>query len=228
MTDDREQYKSLGALYAASREEARISIEKAAAELRIPSRILAALEAGAYAELPPDAFSRGIVAKYAGFLKLDRAECMARYERERSKDLARPQSGSRDLLPHNRFSSKPILWFLGAKELAGAAAIAGFVYLFWQLSGFLMPPSIVLVSPAQDFTVTQANILTVSGLVRGTERLIINGERISGGRDGRFQARVDLVEGENIIQVSAEDLRGRAVSVTRRVWYQPLQEMLEE
>jgi cytoskeletal protein RodZ len=227
MTTDEKTSRSLGKFFTASREEARVSIDKAAEILRVPSRTLLALESGEYEKLPPDAFLRGIIAKYADFLKLDRLECIAKYENDISASTPIMRSGSADILPKNRFSSKPIWWPLGAKELAYAAAVAGFLYLVWQFIGFLQPPSIQLDSPTDNFTITSTNRLIVSGTVRGTQRLTINTERVSSDNYGRFRNIVELKEGENIIEVLAEDRHNRTARETLRVLYQPPQEDID-
>jgi DNA-binding XRE family transcriptional regulator len=228
MPNNKEQYTSLGALFTASREEARISIDKAAEILRVPSQTLLALEAGEYEKLPPDAFLRGIISKYADFLKLDKLECIAKYENDISFSASIMRSGSADILPKNRFSSKPIWWALGAKELAYAAAVAGFMYLVWQFIGFLQPPSIQIDSPPDRFTVTSTNHLVISGTVRGTRRLTINTERVSSDNQGKFRNIVELKEGENIIEVLAEDRHNRTARETFRVLYQPPQRGIDE
>jgi cytoskeletal protein RodZ len=228
MATDERKTQSLGQLFSASRKEARISIDKAAEILRVPSQTLLALESGEYKKLPPDAFLRGIIAKYADFLKLDRLECIAKYENDISASAPILRSGSTDILPKNRFSSKPIWWPLGAKELAYAAAVAGFLYLVWQFIWFLQPPSIQIDSPADSFTVTSANRFVVSGTVRGTQRLTINTERVSSDNHGRFRNIVELKEGENIIEVLAEGRHNRTARETFRVLYQPPQESGDE
>jgi hypothetical protein len=216
--------KTLGKICAEAREGLRISVEKAAEVLRIPSRILILFESGEYEKLPPDVFLRGMILKYADFLKLDRDECLLLYEREKNLTVAPARSGYQDLLPQNRFAPKSFWWAFSFKELGVAAVIAAFLYIFWQFGGFLMPPKIILESPAADTLVTQSAVITVSGFVRGTNRLVINGEHISSGKDGRFSLVMPLKKGENIIAITALKPRLKSATVIRKVLYQPQDE----
>jgi transcriptional regulator with XRE-family HTH domain len=210
----------LGEILAESRKANRLTIERVAEALHVSGRILAKIEAGDYEHLPPDAFLRGIIKRYAAFLGLDPRAAVEQYIRESGWHAVRT-SGPADLLPANRFSGQRRYWSFGAKELAVLVSAAAFFYLVWQVSWFVRPPSIDLDGPVGDTIVTHQAAFVVSGTLRGAKRVMINGARIGADADGRFSHQIELRKGENTIELRAEDARGKVTTLRRRILYQP-------
>lgn len=213
---------TLGEFFAENRKLARLSLEKVSEATRIPASVLSHLENGAYDKLPPDAFLRGIVKKYAVFLGMDSRECLRRYDEEAKRFRAGGCiSGSADLLPANRFSAKRQSVSFGIRELVFLVALGAFLYLVWQAGGFVRSPSIDLDPALGDNTIARQAEFAVSGILKGAERLTINGERIGTGARGRFSYIIELKEGENIVEFRAKDARGRTATVIRRIIFKP-------
>lgn len=204
-----------------ARKGSRLALERAAEVLRVPASVLAKLERGDYDHLPPDAFLCGIVRKYAAFLGLEPDVCVNRYLHESGR-LAGRKSGPTDLLPANRFSARRRLYLsFGAKELAAILGAGAFLYLVWQVGGFVRPPSIDLDPAVRDTTIARTSAFVVSGTLRGAERIMINGVRIGADKEGRFRHAIELREGENIVEFRAENARGKVTTLVQRITYQP-------
>jgi transcriptional regulator with XRE-family HTH domain len=209
----------LGTILAEARKTNRLTIEEVAKKLHVPPKLLTLVEAGDYENLPPDAFLRGILRRYATFLGLQVVEIIELYDEE-SKGV-RKIAGKSDLLPQNRFSAKGFNWAFDTKELIAIVTLAAFFYLLWQVSLFLMPPAIDLYSPISDTTITRASTFVISGRLKGAERVVINGTSVGVLRDGEFRYQLGLEKGENIIELRAENSRGKVTRVIRRILYQP-------
>lgn len=67
-----ESYQEIGVWLRRKREEYKLDLSAVAQELHIRPRYLAALEEGNIAELPGEAYARGYLANYVGYLGLDR------------------------------------------------------------------------------------------------------------------------------------------------------------
>ncbi|MCW5852575.1 MAG: DUF4115 domain-containing protein [Anaerolineae bacterium] len=75
----------LGQQLRQAREARGLTLADVEAEIKIRQPILQAIEAGSTAELPPLAFSRGLVRKYAGYLNLDPGWAVELFERENGR-----------------------------------------------------------------------------------------------------------------------------------------------
>jgi cytoskeletal protein RodZ len=75
--------KSLGAYLKATRCESGIEIATIAEQTKISERNLRAMEAGEFALLPAEVFSRGFYRIYAGALSLSPDEIISRYDQEK-------------------------------------------------------------------------------------------------------------------------------------------------
>ena len=75
----------LGQQLRQARESRGLTLADVETEIKIRQPILQAIEAGDAAELPPLAFSRGLVRKYAGYLNLDPGWAVELFERENGR-----------------------------------------------------------------------------------------------------------------------------------------------
>lgn len=75
----------LGQQLRQARETRGLTLADVEADIKIRQPILQAIEAGNSAELPPLAFSRGLVRKYAGYLSLDPGWAVELFERENGR-----------------------------------------------------------------------------------------------------------------------------------------------
>lgn len=111
--------KDIGTLLRETREARGISLEKAQADTKIRRLYLKALEEGEYQVIPGEAYARGFLRSYAGYLGLEGLELVRRYREERV-----PPPAETPALPRAvpaRSSSRPVLALVGALVLVAAA-----------------------------------------------------------------------------------------------------------
>lgn len=118
-----DSYTEIGELLKAARQEMHISIPDAAARLHIRPRYLEALEAGNLRELPGISYTRGYIARYATFLRLDKDEVLRRFDRVEAaigrRGFYLPLTFSKEKRP-----TQLMVW--------GALALALMLYLGWS------------------------------------------------------------------------------------------------
>ncbi|MDQ7794808.1 MAG: DUF4115 domain-containing protein [bacterium] len=76
--------KDIGTLLREAREAQGISLEQAQVDTKIRQRYLKALEDGDYRLIPGEAYARGFLRSYAGYLGLDGLELVRRYREEQA------------------------------------------------------------------------------------------------------------------------------------------------
>lgn len=120
-----ENYGDIGELLKAARMEMRISIADAATRLHIRPRYLEALEAGLLRDLPGMSYTRGYIARYATFLRLDKDEVLRRFDRVEAavgrRGFYLPLNFSKEKRP-----SSTLVWV--------AVAVALAIYAAWWMS----------------------------------------------------------------------------------------------
>ncbi len=77
-------------------------------------------------------------------------------------------------------------------------------------------PSLILLSPAEGLITKQAELLVIGQTEPGME-VRINGVQVDGSKDGSFNETIDLVEGLNVVVVTATDALENTAVETRNV-----------
>lgn len=120
---------TLGEFLRQEREQRGITIEQMASATKINVRMLHALEADHFAELPAKPFVRGFVTSYARFLGLDSQEILTRFGdfiEQRSNDRPNKESGHSGYVFEKREGeqSRTFLWaIMGSFVILGGIAI---------------------------------------------------------------------------------------------------------
>ncbi len=123
----------LGSYLQRHREELGLSLEDVEARTRIRRRILAAIESGAWEELPPSVYTRGLVRNYAKAIGVSPATAYRMFVKERPTEarVPEPQLLSQPLLQQPRLSFELM-------AALGLLAIA--IVLFgWMVTSVLLP-----------------------------------------------------------------------------------------
>jgi hypothetical protein len=94
-------------------------------------------------------------------------------------------------------------------------------YAYYQSRGILEGPKISLVSPTDGITAT-SSLIRVYGVAKHAKELTLDGRPIFLDLDGNFFEQLLLMDGYNIIELTAKDAGGREVRKTVRVMYQPV------
>lgn len=211
---------SCGAFLKKVRQEKGWSLEKVSEETKILIATLKDLENENYDNLPPPIYLKGIVKKYAAFLKLDEDQVLGMYQKSNGRNWS---AGKYDLPPKNKFlDSRYNLSSFGRKTGSkilkyGFWALILF-YFIYEASFFVLPAKIILYSPNADFTTHQEQLAISGKLVRG-KRLFIKDEEVSFNEQGVFNEKIILDSGINNIQFRAINVLGYETVLMRHIIY---------
>ena len=209
---------TLGEKLRKVRTDNRITLAEVSRVTKIQVKYLEALETGAYENLPPEVYARGFLRGYATYLGISEDTVIKLYERERSiqNNLTKTESVSR-FLP-----SGPIRFHLpfsirGIVIAVIAVIVFGFFsYLYLEFRSFVSEPRLVILSPMDGDTVTEAETV-VRGETDPRAVIRINGVDTAVDEKGSFTESLSLNAGLNAITVSSTNrfgkTRERTVSV---------------
>ena len=206
------QQIKVGPMLKARRQALRLSLAQVEVDTKIRGKFLTALEAGDYAKLPNDIYSRGFVQHYANHLGLDGVGVAAEYAAERGGVAAGETRRPRMVRPRR-------LVFTGAVAAAAGVllVVAGVLgYLLWQFSALAGAPRLVVTSPETDLALTGA-IIDVSGRTTPGADVTINEAPVLTDTDGNFSDKVALQGGVNAIRIASRSKLGKVTTVVRNV-----------
>jgi len=210
---------TLGEKLRKVRTDNRISLAEVFRATGIQVKYLEALESGAYGKLPPEVYVRGFLRGYASFLGIPEDAIIRLYDRERSirDNLTKPDATSRF-----QFRSPATFRFSlssrGMVVSAIALVVLGFFsYLYFEFQSFVSEPRLVISSPLDGDTVTEAKV-SVHGETDPRAIVRINGGETTVDERGAFSEELSLDSGLNVISVSSTNrfgkTRERTVSVS--------------
>ena len=219
----------IGERLRAAREARGLSLEAVAAELRIRSVILAAMEREDHAALPERVYLLGLLRTYARFLGLDPTNVAASWAGVPSAPAPEPQAKWGDGKAGARIESglRQSLRNLLSLGLVGLVVVGAVGFLAAQAIRFASPPVISVTSPAEEVIslVAGTPATTVRGTAgAGTQVLIQNaiGDSVTTQADtsGIWSIEVPLSGGRNEFDISAADPATGSASgaATRRVF----------
>jgi len=195
----------------AAREAKGVDLLRAERETKIRRQYLAAMEHGAWEELPAGVYARGFLRNYAIYLGMDADEVLGAWSRERGEV---PQAPAIVVPRPIEAPRRGIVLGPGilVAALVSLAAVAIIAYIGFQLVRFSEPPPLKVTDPPT--AVMEVAEATTSYTILGTT--VANGEvtirapgrqdlRIVAAGDGVWRTVVDLRRGENRFVVSAVD-----------------------
>jgi hypothetical protein len=223
--EKQEESLSCGGFLKQSRLDQGYSIEKVSEETKILSSIIKNLEDDCYENLPPPVYLKGVIIKYAHFLKLDTEKTINLYQRSNGRNLF---SGKNDIPPKNRFFISQPKIFLFIKNFIPKFLRFFFwglilLYFLYEASFFVLPAKIILYSPSDDFTTNQRE-LEISGKVIRGKMLFIKDQEISFQDNGEFKDKIVLNPGLNNIEFKAINALNHYTLLTRQIIYAPFVE----
>lgn len=176
----------------------------------VPQRFISSLVSGDFNDLPSEPYIRGYLFKIAGVLEAD-PNFLWRSFRQSAEIRS---SGSRDILPANRFglkkvSSKKVWIILAALVLVG--------FLSFRINSILGKPTLDISLPE----ITASQTVNVTGQVTPGDTLTLNDEVIYPDKSGKFEKKVQLESGPNILKFRVERYLGREITVDKQILYQP-------
>ena len=214
----------LGEMLRSTRESRGLDRARIERDTRIRERYLAALERGAYDELPGEVYARGFLRTYATYLGLDPDAMVALY---RIETRGRPAIGAP--VPRGRPAPRPQpRAFALTPSVVGAAVLTVLVgaliaYLGYQLVTFARTPELRVVDPPGDVAGHVGRTFVIRGVTAPNARVEVSGlpenPTTIADDDGEFAIRVELLPGANLVRLTAFDPRTRRTSpeVTRTI-----------
>ena len=220
--EQKEKTLSCGELLKKTRLDKGYNIEKVSEETKILSSIIKDLENDNYENLPPSVYLKGVIKKYAQFLKLDKEKMITLYQQSNGRNLS---SGKNDLPPKNRFFIHQSKLFLFIKNFFPKLLRWTFwglvlLYFIYEVSFFVLPAKIILYSPTSDFTTDKAE-LEISGKVIRGKMLFIKNREIYFQENGEFNDQIILNPGLNNIEFEALNALNHRTSLVRQIIYTP-------
>lgn len=199
---------TLGEKLKKLRSDRRISLNEVSKQTMIQVKYLEYLEEGRYDKLPADVYVKGFLRNYAEFLGIDENILVRTYEKERGikRNLEKSQSPvgnerNQDPLLNSSFIFTPRIIFT---SLVAVLFLAGFAYLYKEMSSFAGEPRLVILSPEQNSFV-QSNSVEVDGVTDRDAQVFINDQPILVNDEGKFKESLTLQSGENIINIKARN-----------------------
>jgi transcriptional regulator with XRE-family HTH domain len=217
---------TLGEKLRKVRNDNRISLAEVSRATKIQTKYLEALEAGAYEKLPPEVYVRGFLRGYASHLGIPEDAILRLYERERSirKNLGKTEAPARFQLGGAVPIRVPISTRGIVVSVIGIVVLGFFSYLYLEFRSFVSEPRLVILSPADGDTVTEAEAL-VRGVTDPRAAVRINGVETAVDEGGAFVEGLSLDSGLNVITISSTNrfgkTRERTVSVNAALIEQP-------
>lgn len=206
----------LSELLSKRRRQLELELDSVERSTHIRRKYLELIEAGDYANLPNDVYSRGYVKNYAEELGFDTTEILKIYSRERHEyDMSLGSAGKTKKIAglkpigSQSYSITPRTILVA---LTSIFVLVMVIYVGWQFSQLSTPPSIRLSNA--DKSSTTSSYAIVSGEVDTGSDVFINDSPILSAPDGSFSDRVMLVNGSNQIKVSARNKFGKETTKT--------------
>lgn len=104
-------------------------------------------------------------------------------------------------------------------RIAGTLAVLAVLgYAVWEARALIEGPIITIETP-QDGAVTDESLMRIAGVAKHAKDLRLDGRPIFIDTEGRFDERLLLLYGYNIIELVARDVRGKTATTTLHVVY---------
>ncbi|MDD5039651.1 MAG: helix-turn-helix domain-containing protein [Patescibacteria group bacterium] len=210
-----ERSKTLGERLRKVREEMGKTVDEAAAATQIRAEYLAALERGAYQELPGHVYIEGFLREYARFLNVSADFVLGLY-RQQEKKVIRDHAKGRLFTPKHsvpRAYITPKLFRIIFIVIVIGACLG---YVIFKVTEIFAPPELVVSNPVDYAIITERQVL-LEGRTVPEATVAINGKNVILSSDGTFSEKIDLTGGVNTITVTAHTKRSKEAIITRRV-----------
>jgi hypothetical protein len=211
---------ALGQILSRARETRGVSLAEVSHKLKLPLKYLESLEKGTVDGLPVGDYGRYFLRRYAEWLNLDIAAVTRLYN-----DL-RPSAAPALTVVSQKSSAATVNSLAAVRKpwlrrlVFILTALAVVVYLAAAAITSILPPKLSLLSPSDNLT-TSSPILSVSGLTEVGVQLSINEVVVEVSNKGRFDSKLPLRPGLNIITVLAQKSYSRPRIITRQVLFTP-------
>jgi cytoskeletal protein RodZ len=223
VTDD--AVHKLGEVLRTAREAKGVDLVRVERDTKIRSRYLAALEGGAYRDLPGAVYTKGFLRNYGLYLGLDPEYLIDLYRLETSQQVAsRPTVGAppRPIEMRRRRSFVVTPGVVVAAMLTVLVLVV-FAYIGGQLLVFAGTPDLQITDPPGPLSAYDGTTYTLHGRTAANAQVTVGGltenPRTTADALGNFEVTIGLKPGRNVVELTALDPKtGRtSASVSREI-----------
>lgn len=204
--------KTIGVVLKEARIRKKYSIEKVSVETKIRTEFLKAIEAEDWSKLPDYSVVSGFVKSIADFLGIgvDFASAVLRRDYPPRSFQVNPKP---DLEDRVKLSWSPRLtFFLGVFLIF--LVLGG--YLLFQYKKFISPPFLLIREPVEGAMYT-ANSVNVTGKTDPEATVTVNGQPVLLSNDGSFSTELDVLPGDQKINIKSSSRSGRVTTISRTI-----------
>lgn len=199
------------------------SLEVVSQETKIQKRFLGYVENNEYSNFESEIFLTGFIKIYSKYLDLDTEKILALYRRsyasKKKREEKKKQKGfrfSEIITPSPKVIVTTLLILF---------AIGILSYVGYQIYKFQSPPSITVISPQTDITVS-TDTMVISGTTTPNTTITINDFPADVNSEGYFEKEIKLKEGVNTLTIKGKKNSNNILETTetRKVTYTPIVE----
>ena len=219
--------KSVGETLKEARETKGFSISEIEAETKVRAKYITAIEEGNWGQFSDDIYLRGFISAYVKFLELDIDTIMKTYEREslvcqKNKKCKNRISYNQSVNESKVLITPKILTYFGL----GIFVISMCSYIMFQLFKFAGNPNLDIVTPENNIVV-EADSTDLSGVTDIDTAVSVNDESVPVTSDGRFQIKLKLHRGINIVKIEAVNKAKKETAKVYTIEYKPKTAFIE-
>lgn len=201
---------SVGEILIREREKKGLTLKQVEKEIKIRERYLASIEQNNWTIFSSKIYIIGILKNYAKFLDIDQQKIIAFFRRDYEKN----EEGS-----FKKHVSRNYI-YPETKKLV-IAGITFLVFLFvsyfvFQLTQFLKPPRIEIISPTTT-TVKNLDIIPIEGKTEKDAAITIFGERVYQNKEGMFHYDFPIHQGKNELSIEVTGANGKK-SIIKKIF----------
>jgi cytoskeleton protein RodZ len=202
---------SLGDLLKNTRLKYKLKLHHITEFTNIRRSYIVAIENNNWDQLPDLTYAKNFVLCYAKFLELDTAKIINRFDLEVTKYQAKNSTPTSQFQPKRTFVVTPRL----LTTLFAILIVIGVgCYAYFQINYLAQIPKLQINEPA-DYTQVVVNKVQISGQTDPDNTIYINNQPLTTDKHGNFSTPIQLQNGYNIIQVTAENKIGKKTTATK-------------
>ena len=200
----------LGDVLREAREAKGADLTRVERDTKIRERYLSALESGEYRELPGSVYTKGFLRNYGAYLGLDPEYLIDLYRIETTTALERPRVPA----PPRPLATRRSRAFVITPGAIVAAILtigvgAFIAYLAFEIINFARTPELRITAPPGNVNGYTGDAIVIRGVTapNATVRVenLPENPTTTADDSGRFEVRVRLVPGSNVVELSAHD-----------------------
>ena len=219
--------KSVSEILKEAREAKGLSVSDVETETKVRAKYIAAIEKGDWSQFSHDIYLRGFISAYAKFLELDVKSIMSSYEKESLLCIKNRKCKNR-ISYGNAVDEKKVL--ITPKILTyfglGIFVVSMCSYIVFQLFKFAGNPNLNIMSPENNIVV-ESDSTDLAGITDTDTAISVNNESVPVTTDGRFQLKLKLHRGINVVKIQAINKAKKETSKVYTIEYKPKTAFIE-